>query len=241
MTLRSAGSSSLVAAGFRWDTADEVAGGGGRQNVQRGSGVTLHQVEKSAEIRQRGRNRIDELVLLSRVPGRHGTDLIAVEGRPANRRRAEAACTGTTGHSRVGKIGRLAGDVHDAGDGAGRGRSAIRCGSADFATARTPVPMVAPAKVNWLVFGFQVTMAWASCGRMPADFGLNDRAPRCQMEVAADVSMAVMPAQAAPTMMVRTPAEKPAKSAMVFGRLSPTTIGAMAMLTQRAKLILDGD
>ncbi|QIQ65582.1 hypothetical protein 25_00095 [Pseudomonas phage Epa25] len=53
--------------------------------------------------------------------------------------------------------------------------------------------------------------------------------------------MAVMFCSAAPTMMVRTPAEKPAKSAMVFGRLSPTTIGAMAVFTQRAKLMLDGE
>ncbi|XAO36699.1 hypothetical protein WP1_060 [Pseudomonas phage WP1] len=74
LVLRSA---RLVITGSSQDFAgallNEVAGGSSRQNVQRGSGVTLHQVEKSAEIRQRGRNRIDELAVLSRVPGRHCT------------------------------------------------------------------------------------------------------------------------------------------------------------------------
>ncbi|XAO36700.1 hypothetical protein WP1_061 [Pseudomonas phage WP1] len=169
-------------------------------------------------------------------------DLIAVEGRPGEQERAEAtASTGTSGHCRVGEVGRLAGDVHDAGGGPAEGDGPCRCGSADFATARTPVPMVAPTKVNWLVFGFQVTMAWANCGSVFLRISAWMIDATLSMEVAADVSMAAMFFSAAPTMMVRTPAEKPAKSAMVFGRLSPTTIGAMAVFTQRAKLILDGE
>ncbi|XAO36894.1 hypothetical protein WP1_255 [Pseudomonas phage WP1] len=161
-------SARLVMVGSSQDFAgaslSEVVGGSSRQDVQRGSGVTLHQVEKSAEIRQVGRSRIDELVVLSRVPGRHCLDLIVVEGRPGEQERAEVvADIGALGHCRVGEVGRLAGDVHYVGGGPAEGGGhCLRIGR--FRHGQDAGADGSADQVNWLVFGFQVTVAWASCG-----------------------------------------------------------------------------